>query len=190
MGIGVVILFWGVAGIVAAAIGTVVLRRATAFLTRGVTKGRRSVILATTVLPFACLAWAAAVFIFQWTINENVFHRDPGIGDVWKCPLPNGYALLMIDLPDHGWVYNPSTQFVRHAVGEQDDAVGGVRVLQVANRYIAGGVDGHILENFGTDKAQIDSYFLLDTSTRRRTHFDTLDDLRIATVPLGDSTQA
>ncbi|SRR5712692_775653 len=96
MGIGLVILLGAVVGTVAAAIGTVVLRSATAFLTRRVTKGRRSVILAATVFPFGCLAWGAAVFICQWTINENVFHRDPGIGDAWKCPLPNGYALLTI----------------------------------------------------------------------------------------------
>jgi len=185
MGIGVVILFWAVVGTLFAAIGMMILRRATAFLTRGVTKSRRAVVLAATVLPFVCLAWGAAVFVFQWDVNERVFHRDPGIGDAWKCPLPNGYALLMIDLPDYGWVYNPRTQRMPDGVGEQKDAIFGVRTLQVANRYIALGVDNHVLENFGSDKKEIDSYFLLDTSTGTRTRFATFAELRSATAPLG-----
>src|SRR5258708_4403268 len=141
MGIGVVILFWAVVGSIFAAIGMLIRRSAANFLTRGVLKGRSAVVLAATVLPFACLAWGAAVFVLQWDINEKVFHRDPGIGDAWKCPLPNGYALLMIDLPDYGWVYNPRTQPMPDGVGEQEDAIFGVRTLQVANRYIALGVD-------------------------------------------------
>lgn len=185
MGIGVVIVFWAVVGTVFATAGMLILRSATTFLTRSVPKGRRAVILAATALPFVCFAWGAAVFVFQWDINEKYFHRDPGIGDAWKCPLPNGYALLMIDLPWYGWVYNPKTQLMPDVVGEQEDALFGVRVLQIANRYIAAGVDDHVLANFGTDKEQIDSYFLLDTSAGTRTRFATLDELRTAAAHLG-----
>ena len=185
MGIGVVILFWAVVGTVFARIGMVVLRDATTFLTQGVTRGRRAAVLAATMFPFACLAWGAAVFVFQWDINERVFHRDPGIGDAWKCPLPNGYALLMIDVPDNGWVYNPATQPVPDMIRDQKDAIFGVRTLQVANRYLALGVDDHLLENSGTDKQEIDSYLLMDTSTGTRTRFASLDELRIAAAPLG-----
>jgi len=66
--------------------------------------------MAATSFPFLCLAWGCGVFIFQGVINEAVFHRDPGLGDLWQCPLPNGYALTMVDVPAHGRVYNPATQ--------------------------------------------------------------------------------
>jgi len=91
----------------------------------------------------------------------------------------------MIDVTDDGWVYNPRTQLIPGGVGEQDDAISGVRVLQVASRYIAGGIDSHVLESFFTGKKEIDSYFLLDTTTATRSGFASLDDLRRATVPLG-----
>lgn len=138
-----------------------------------------------TVLPFLCLGWGGAVLAFQWIVNGTVFQRDPGIGDAWECPLPNGYALLMIDVPDQGFVYSPKTQTIPGGVGEQEDAVSGVRVVQVAGRYIAGGTDSHVLEHFGTNKKEIDSCFLLDTVTGMRTRFSNLDDLRGAMVPLG-----
>lgn len=66
------------------------------------------------------------VFGFQAIVNEIVLHRDPGLGDTWHCPLPNGYALLMIDVMDHGWVYNPKTQ-PGDSVTEREDSVAGVR---------------------------------------------------------------
>jgi len=185
MGIGIVLVLWAIVGAFLATVGMVVLRAAATFLTQSATKDRRRVILAATLLPFLCLGWGGAVFIFQGIVNETVFQRDAGIGDAWKCPLPNGYALLMIDVPDHGWVYNPKTQMIPGGVGERDDAVSGVRVLQVVGRYIAGGVGSHIFESFGTDKKEIDSYFLLDTVTGRYTGFSSLDDLRRAMVPLG-----
>ncbi len=45
--------------------------------------------------------------MFQEVINETVHHRDAGLGDTWRCPLPNGYALMMIDVTDQGWVPTP-----------------------------------------------------------------------------------
>jgi|ERR1700738_942531 len=185
MGIGIVLIFGAVAGGLMAAIGMVVLRATATFLTRSVTKDHRGVILAASLFPFVCLAWGGAVFVFQAIVNETVFHRGPGIGDSWYCPLPNGYALLMIDVTDHGVVYNPKTQPVSGGVVEEEDTVPGVRVLQVAGRYIAGGTDSNLRENFGANKNQIDSYFLLDTVTGRFTQFPSLDALRGAALPVG-----
>jgi predicted PurR-regulated permease PerM len=102
MGIGIVLLFWAVIGTILAGVAAVVLGVATAWLTRRVQHWRRTAILAAAVLPFLCLAWAGAVFFFQAIVNETLFHRDPGLGDAWHTPLPNGYSLLMIDETDHG----------------------------------------------------------------------------------------
>lgn len=108
MGTGAVAILWIIFGTIAAFVGMLILRGITSALTRKVTAGRKKIMRAATAFPFVCLAWCVAVFVFQWSVNEKFFHRDPGIGDAWKCPLPNGYAMLMIDLPDSGWVYRPA----------------------------------------------------------------------------------
>jgi len=183
MGVGFVAVMWLVFGTIAAFVGRLILRRLAAVLTREVDGRRERLIRAAAAFPFVCLAWCAAVFIFQATINEKVFHRDPWIGDAWECPLPNGYALLMIDVPDVGWVYNPRTQSMTGGVGQQEDAIPAVRTLQVANRYIFGGIDSNFRDHFDLAH-QVDSYFALDTMTGKRTDFATLDELRNAGTSL------
>jgi hypothetical protein len=191
MGLGFVLLIWAAVGLVAASVGAVVLGAATAFATRKVARVRRLTILAAAASPFICLGWGGAVFIFQAAVNQIFLHRDPGLGDTWACPLSNGYAVLMIDETDDGWVYNPATQ-ESGSVTEQEDAVDGVAVVQVSGRYILGRVNGKSLDrpNFVNGMAlepttkHSDSFFLLDTQTGRRENFTTLDGLQGATKPL------
>jgi hypothetical protein len=89
----------------------------------------------------------------------------------------------MIDVPDHGWVYNPATQSPG-GVGEQKDAVPDVRVLQVSDRYIVGGTDSRPFDQQRVDD-QVDSYFLLDTRAGVQTRFSNLGALAAAVHPLG-----
>jgi hypothetical protein len=169
MGIGFVLLFWVVLGGILSVGGAAVLRKAAESLTHGVVNGRRRAILTASAFPFVCFGWAVLIFIFQAVVNEGWLHRDVGIGDTWTCPLPNRYALLMIDVTDEGIVYNPKTQ-PGEGVGEEEDAVFGVRLVQIAGRYILGGGDSR------TD----DSYFLLDTQTGKRSNFGSYDELATA----------
>jgi hypothetical protein len=177
MGIGFVLLIWAVAGAVIAGIGAVLIGGTTALLTRGVAQGRKQrVILAASVFPFLCLAWAGIVFFSQAAANEFVFHRDPGLGDTWQCPLPDGYALLMIDETEQGWVFNPKTQGW-DGVAEGEDSISGVRVLQLSGPYILGGRDSHAYQ-FASKDDYIESYFLLDTRTGKHESFPTYEALR------------
>jgi hypothetical protein len=141
MGITIVLLLWAVFGTVVAALIPTTLGGTTALLTRGAT-GRRKAIISAAVFPFACFAWGAAVFVFQAIVNEGLLHRDLGMGDTWHAPLPNGYQIMMIDVTDQGWVYNPKTQ-PGSGVREQEDAVAGVRKIQIAGRYILGATDSN-----------------------------------------------
>jgi len=184
MGVGFVLLFWAVVGTVVAAIGAATLGCATALLTRGVTNGRRKVIIAASLFPFVCLGWGGAMFVFQAVVNEGILHRDLGLGDTWHAPLPNGYQIMMIDVTDQGWVYNPKTQ-PGSGIGEQEDAVAGVRNVQVAGRYILGSSDSKAFEHLGKDINQVDAYFLLDTQLGKRTQFQNYDSLRHRAVELG-----
>jgi hypothetical protein len=176
MGIGFVLFIWAVAGAILAAIGAAVLGTTAAYLTRGAPHGRKRLILTASLFPAMCFTWAAAVFIFQGVVNETVFHRDPGLGDTWHCPLPNGYALLMIDTTDRGWIYNPKTQ-PGDAISDQQDAVPDVRVLQLAGNYILGGADTRPPQT-QSGSAQIDSYFLLDTQAGQQVRFSDYESLR------------
>jgi energy-coupling factor transporter transmembrane protein EcfT len=181
MGIGIVLLFWAVAGAILASVGALVFGSLTAFLTRG-SRSRSPAIVLSSAFPFVCLGWAGGLFIFQAIVNEGVLHRDPGLGDTWNCPLPNGYAITMIDVTDQGWVYNPKTQ-PGGGVGEQEDAVAGVRTLQVAGKYIFGAADSHA-SDFGKP-TDVDSFFLLDTSTGKRTRFANQENLSRAALQVG-----
>jgi hypothetical protein len=184
MGLGFVLLFWAIVGTVIAGIGAVTLGSATALLTRRVTNDRRKVITAASLFPFICLGWGGAVFVFQAVVNEALLHRDLGLGDTWHAPLPNGYQIMMIDVTDQGWVYNPITQ-PGAGVGEREDAVAGIRNLQVAGRYILGATDSKAFENLGKDTNDVDAYFLLDTKLGKRTRFQNLDALRRNARELG-----
>jgi hypothetical protein len=128
MGIGFVLLIWAAVGLVLAGVGAVLLGGMAAYLTRGAVGGRKWLLVAASLFPFVCLAWAGGIFVFQAVVNEMVFHRDPGLGDSWNCRLPNGYAILMIDVTDQGWVYNPKTQ-PGDSVTDGEDAIAGVRIL-------------------------------------------------------------
>ncbi len=176
MGLPIVLSLWAAVGIVVASVAAAIFGCTAAWLTKGVTRGRRAVIIAASTFPFLCLGWGSAVFVFQAVVNEGLLHRDLGLGDTWHAPLPNGYQIMMIDVTDQGWVYNPKTQ-PESAVGERDDAVAGVRSLQVADRYILGATDSKSFEHLGDDKNQIDGYFLLDTQLGRRTKFQSYEGL-------------
>jgi len=89
----------------------------------------------------------------------------------------------MIDVTDQGWVYNPKTQ-PGSGVGEQEDAVAGVRNLQVVGRYILGATDSKAFENLGKDTNQVDAYFLLDTQSGKRKQFQNYDALRLSALEL------
>jgi hypothetical protein len=90
----------------------------------------------------------------------------------------------MIDTTDQGFVYNPRTQS-GSVVGEQEDAIAGVRVLQVSGRYILGGSDSRSFERSDNTAEQIDSYFLLDTQFGKHTNFPSYDDLHWKAQELG-----
>jgi hypothetical protein len=185
MGIGIVLVFWAVVGAILSGIGLVLIGGATAFLTRGVTRGRSPVIIAACLFPFACFAWAGIIFVFQAIVNESLLHRDIGLGDTWHCPIPNGYQIMMIDVTDQGWVYNPKTQGTFDVVTEQEDAVAGVRTLQVAGPYILGGVDLHAFEQMESGTKQVNSYFILDTRIGKKTMLPNYDLFRSAARQFG-----
>jgi hypothetical protein len=176
MGIGIVLFFWGVVGLIGAAIGSLILPHIASYITQGRVLGSRRLSWAIRLFPFACLGWAGGIFIFYAVVNEIAFHRDPGIGDGWWCPLPNGYAIEMIDVTDRGFLYNPKTQDINSRESLSD-----VCVLQFAERHIVGGANCRTDVAHGPDDHDaVLSYFLLDTQTGNRLDFPQYNALSIA----------
>jgi len=66
MGLGIVLLFWAVAGIIFSAVGSATLAWLAALLTRRVMLGRRRVII-VALFRFACLGWGGCVFVWGCT---------------------------------------------------------------------------------------------------------------------------
>lgn len=173
-----VLIFYAVALSIAAAIGAVVLGGLAYLLTRRAAAGRKRAVFASALFPFTCVAFAGAWFILYAVINYTVFHRDPGLGDSWETPLPNGYALMMIDVTDEGTVYNPKTQGGGDVVVGQQDTVFGVRQLQVSGVRIFGARDSGYFGRIGQDSAAVDTWFELDTGKGAPVEFKSLDALR------------
>jgi len=136
-------------GAVMVCVGVPLLGGAAYFLTAGVKNGRRKVVITASLLPVVCVVWGASVLWVEGSINQNWLNRDAGYGDMWACPLPNGYALMMIDDPDVGVLYNTKTQTLKSGVAWGtgfDDTIGGVRTLQVEGPYIFGGANSHLYD--------------------------------------------
>ena len=100
------------------------------------------------------------------------------LGDSWETPLPNGYALMMIDTTDQGTVYNPKTQSGDGSIVATDDSVFGVRRLQVSKELIFGARDSGYFGRIGQDSKIVDAYFELNTSKNTETEFKSLDELQ------------
>src|SRR5690348_3393338 len=93
MGILFVLLIYAVVlsiagGIAAAVLGAIVFKLIPSPRLR-----RKRAVTFAAAFPLICVAYAGVWFIAYAAINDLVFHRDPGLGDSWYTPLPNGYAL-------------------------------------------------------------------------------------------------
>jgi hypothetical protein len=98
--------------------------------------------------------------------------------------MPTSQWLRVVDDRYDGPWLRVQPQDTVGAVGEQEDAIAGVRVLQVSGRYILGGSDSRSFER--SDNAdQVDSYFLLDAQFGKRANFSTYDVLRTKAQELG-----
>jgi hypothetical protein len=136
---------------------------------------------AAALLPYACLAWAAAVFIFAGFINSVYLGRDALLGDTAQTPLPNGYALLFVD--GDATVFNPATQHFGSSIGNQQDAIFGVLDLQLAGPRMLGDFEVGFPP---THKAGAPRrYFVLDTRSGVRGELANANALRDTSSALG-----
>jgi hypothetical protein len=171
MGLFFVLILYAVIFSILAFVGAIVLGGFSYVLTRHAWPKSKRLVIASALFPFLCVIYAGGCFATYAVTNWKVFHRDPGLGDGWFTPLPNGYSLSMVDITDQGSIYstvNPDGQSVED----------GVRQLQVYNNLIFGARDQGYFGRIGQSSSVVDSYFLLDTSDKSKTEFSSLEQLR------------
>jgi len=140
-------------------------------------RGSRKLLLSFAAgAPFACLVFAACVFVVTSFINLAFLDRDIGIGDTWQCPVPGGYSIMMIDETSQGRL---------SPMGPGGPSIGGVRKLQINGDYIVGGTDTQWFEHLGSNEMNTDSYFLLNAKTGQLITYATFDELTRETGKLG-----
>jgi hypothetical protein len=187
MGIGFAAVAALLVSLVAALIAAAILFGVVTIVTRSVRIPRRSTLIAAFTLPFICVAWVMAIFVFQALVNST-HHRDPGIGDMWECPLPNGYGLMMIDESDRAFVFNPATQGWDN-VACVGDCAADVTAAQLSGRYVLGRSNPFDSQRPSASAQLPPRYFLLDTQMGKRTDFDSLDALKNEATSLGIRTE-
>src|SRR5215475_15268258 len=111
MGIGLSLVTWCVKGTLIATALAVIAGTLTAIAVPRGRAGRTRSVLWACIYPFAAFCWLVAVFVFQAYVNEAVLYRDAGagFGRTWQTPLPNSYAILLLDEHHDGTVFNPAT---------------------------------------------------------------------------------
>ena len=177
MGIMVVLIFYAIALTITASVAAIVLGGATSALLKHTVDKRKRAVLASIAFPFLCVAFAGGWFVVYAITNYTVFQRDPGLGDSWETPLPNGYALIMIDTTDLGAVYKPVAGS-RESFNESNHKVDGARQLQVSRSLIFGARDTGYFGRSGQESTFVDSYFEMDTARDTYKEFKNIEELR------------
>ena len=178
MGILFVLILYAIVLSLVAAIGAAVFGTAAHFATRSAESGHKRAVLIAALFPFLCVAFAGVWFVVYDVINDSVFHHDPGLGDSWYTPLPNGYGLMMIDTTDQGVVFNPKTQGGWGSVGSKHDTAFGARQLQIEGKRIFGARDSGYFDRLGKESSAVDTYFELDTDGDSPIEFKSIGQLR------------
>lgn len=163
LGLGVVLLFWGVLTCLAAGIAAVVLAGVVYLVERRRARVRKRWLFVAGVLPFALVAYMWGAFAVYAAWCEVWRDVDLGIGDSWRVPISHGYSLVMIDTAEQAFVRTP-----------------------------AGGQLHFGLTRIGTSGALIagqdeDGYFVLDAPRGTETSFRSEDDFRRGLVATGAS---
>lgn len=185
MGLAVVLFVAAmIAGLVLACVAAVVLFALAAWLTRGVERGRGAFLVVTVLFPFLGVAWMGAAYVGHSLVNVLVFERSVRGGDELDVPLPNGYALFFDKgSREVGTLYRPEG-WPRWRSGKQD-GLPDVRLLQLAKGFILGGRGRRLVETPEAGDRIVDSYFLLEVGSGRKTEFGTLPELEQAAGQVG-----
>jgi hypothetical protein len=191
MGILFVLLFWGVVGVVVASVSGLLAKGVTSALTRDQAAGTPSANERTN----GSLCVSLSVYLSRLGRSRLYFPRSR---EHCSSP-PRSRAGKLILLPSTERILAPDDRCERsrdslsidseprESRGDYDDAISGVRELQIAGPYIFGGFDKDYSKHFGESSPVANRFFMLDTRSGDRTNFDGVgEDL----LGMGDAARA
>ena len=151
------IIFLAIWLVVFAAIAVVLGMIGVAIVSPFLAKGRRKrKMLLTFLTPIVGIASYVGSSVVAMIIISELLNIDLGFGDSWKAPLPNGYQLISVDVPDNGSIYKDDDH---HA-----ESIDGVQQIKVIGDSVIG-LSGN-------------KYFLLDTKIHKVTYYPSVFELQ------------
>ena len=154
MGIIFLVIWLVIFAVIAAILGVIGVAVVYPFLSK---KARKRKMLLTFLTPIVGIASYVGSSVIAMIIISELLNVDIGFGDSWKAPLPNGYQLVSIDMPDNGSIYK-DTDYSAEGV------IDGVKRIEVSGDSVLG-LSGK-------------KYFLLDTKVGKVSYFPSVLELQ------------
>ena len=112
--------------------------------------------LLTFLTPIVGIAGYVGSSVIAMIVISGLLSVDIGFGDSWKAPLPNGYQLISVDMPDNGSIYKDDDH--------STEGIDGVRQIEVIGDTVIG--------------LSSNKYFLLDTKIHKVTYYPSVLELQ------------
>ena len=153
MGIIFLVIWLVIFAVIAAILGVIGVAVVYPFLSK---KARKRKMLLTFLTPIVGIASYVGSSVIAMIIISELLNVDIGFGDSWKAPLPNGYQLISVDVPDNGSIYKDDDH--------RSEGIDGVQQIEVIGNSVIG-LSGK-------------KYFLLDTKIDKVTYYPSVFELQ------------
>ena len=153
MGIIFLVIWLVIFAAIAAILGVIGVAVVYPFLSK---KARKRKMLLTFLTPIVGIASYVGSSVIAMIIISELLNVDIGFGDSWKAPLPNGYQLISVDMPDNGSIYKDDDH--------STEGIDGVRQIEVIGDSVIG--------------LSSNKYFLLDTKIHKVTYYPSVLELQ------------
>ena len=127
MGIIFIVIWLVVFAVIAVILGMIGVVIASPFLPKDRRKRKMLLIFLTPIVGIASYVGSS---IIAMIIISELLNVDIGFGDSWKVPLPNGYQLISIDMPENGSICKDADY--------RAEGVGGVKQIEVIGDSVIG----------------------------------------------------
>lgn len=153
MGIIFLVIWLVIFAVIAAILGVIGVAVVYPFLSKN---ARRRKMLLTFLTPIIGIASYVGSSVIAMIIISELLNVDIGFGDSWKAPLPNGYQLISVDMPDNGSIYKDDDH--------RTEGIDGVQQIEVIGDSVIG--------------LSSNKYFLLDTKIHKVTYYPSVFELQ------------
>ena len=153
MGIIFLVIWLVIFAVIAAILGVIGVAVVSPFLSK---KARKRKMLLTFLTPTVGITSYVGSSVIAMIIISELLNVDIGFGDSWKAPLPNGYQLISVDVPDNGSIYKDDDH--------RTEGIDGVQQIEVIGDSVIG--------------LSSNKYFLLDTKIHKVTYYPSVFELQ------------